>query len=262
MKCVIVAGGYGSRLGEETKLKPKPMVEIGGKPILWHIMKIYSHYGILDFVICLGYEGYLIKEYFANYRLHTADVTIDLSDNSTTTHQSVGEPWRVTLVDTGEDVMTGGRLRNIAHHLDDEPFCFTYGDGVADIDIGALIEHHNVQGSLATVTAVQQPGRFGRLEIDGDSVKGFVEKPSGDDGDWINGGFFVLKPESLDSIDGPDTTWEREPMERLSKKGQLNAYRHDGFWQCMDTLRDKDYLESLWQDGRAPWKVWNDGNPS
>ena len=259
MKCVIVAGGYGSRLSEETRSKPKPMVEIGNRPILWHIMKIYSHYGIDDFIICLGYKGYLIKEYFANYRLHMSDVTFDLSNNSTTIYQSASEPWRVTLVDTGLDVMTGGRLKNVARHLDNGPFCFTYGDGVADIDIAALIGHHKAQGKLATVTGVQQPGRFGRLRIAGSAVTGFAEKPGGDDGDWINGGFFVLDPEALETIDGPDVPWEREPMERLSRDGQLTCYRHRGFWQCMDTLRDKNYLEDLWKGGKAPWKVWDDG---
>ncbi|MDA1091318.1 MAG: glucose-1-phosphate cytidylyltransferase [Proteobacteria bacterium] len=260
MKCVIVAGGYGSRLSEETQDKPKPMIEIGGMPILWHIMKTYSHFGIQDFIICLGYKGYLIKEYFANYHLHMSDVTFDLADNSTTIHQSASEPWRVTLVDTGIDVMTGGRLQNIAHHLYDEPFCFTYGDGVADIDIAELIKQHKSHGKLATVTAVQQPGRFGHLQITDGAVTGFVEKPAGHDGDWINGGVFVLEPGALDTIDGPDVPWEREPMERLSRDGQLSSYLHQGFWQCMDTLRDKNHLEDLWQSGNAPWKVWDDAN--
>jgi len=262
MKSVILAGGYGSRLSQETQIKPKPMVEVGGRPMLWHIMKIYSHFGIQDFIICLGYKGYLIKEYFANYHLHMSDVTFDLSDNTTTIHQSASEPWRVTLVDTGDDVMTGGRLKNITHHLDDEPFCFTYGDGVADIDITALIDHHKAQGKLATVTAVHQPGRFGRLDIDDGSVKSFTEKPGGDGGDWINGGFFVLDPKVIDTIDGPKTLWEHEPMEHLSRDDQLGSYLHHGFWQCMDTLRDKNYLEDLWQGGKAPWKVWDDGNGS
>ena len=260
MKCVIVAGGYGSRLSEETQSKPKPMVEVGGRPILWHIMKAYSHYGVQDFIICLGYKGYLIKEYFANYHLHMSDVTFDLADNSTTIHQSASEPWRVTLVDTGVDVMTGGRLQNISHHLDDEAFCFTYGDGVADIDIAALIERHKAGGKLATVTAVQQPGRFGHLEITDGAVSGFSEKPEGDDGEWINGGFFVLEPKALETISGPDVPWERAPMETLSRDGQLASYQHHGFWQCMDTLRDKNHLEDLWQSGQAPWKVWDDGN--
>ncbi|NQV83535.1 MAG: glucose-1-phosphate cytidylyltransferase [Rhodospirillales bacterium] len=259
MKCVIVAGGYGSRLSEETQDKPKPMVEIGGMPILWHIMKTYSHFGIQDFIICLGYKGYLIKEYFANYHLHMSDVTFDLSDNSTIIHQSASEPWRVTLVDTGVDVMTGGRLTNIAHHLDDEPFCFTYGDGVADIDVAALVDQHKSHGKLATVTAVRQPGRFGHLQIADGAVTGFSEKP---DGDWINGGFFVLEPGALDTISRADVSWEREPMEQLSRDGQLDSYLHQGFWQCMDTLRDKNHLEDLWQSGNAPWKVWNDGNGS
>jgi glucose-1-phosphate cytidylyltransferase len=260
MKCVIVAGGYGSRLSEETQIKPKPMVEIGGRPMLWHVMKIYGHYGVKDFIICLGYKGYVIKEYFANYALHMSDVTFDLSANSVEVHQSAADPWRVTLVDTGVDVMTGGRLKNIAHHLDDGPFCFTYGDGVADVDVGALIEHHKAQGKLATVTAVQQPGRFGRLEIDGDVVKGFTEKPGDEDADWINGGFFVLDPKVIDYIDGPDISWEREPMDQLSGDGQLACYHHHGFWQCMDTLRDKNYLEDLWRNAQAPWKVWDDGD--
>lgn len=255
MQAVILAGGLGSRLGEETSVRPKPMVEIGGMPVLWHIMKIYSAHGINDFVVCLGYKGYMIKEFFANYFLHTADVTIDLCKNATEIHQNWSEPWRITLVETGAETMTGGRLKAVGRYLKpDEPFCLTYGDGVAAIDIGQLIEFHKSHGKKATITAVAPPGRFGKLDFDGERVTSFTEKPQGD-GALINGGFFVADPSVLDLIDGPDTIWERDPLERLASSGELVAYRHDGFWQPMDTLRDKLYLEDLWQDG-APWKCW------
>lgn len=256
MKTVILAGGLGSRLGEETAVRPKPMVEIGGMPILWHIMKIYSAAGLHDFVICLGYKGYLIKEYFANYFLHNADVTIDLAKNDMRIHQTWSEPWRITLVETGPSTMTGGRLKAIRNYLDpDEPFCFTYGDGVADIDIGDLVRFHRSHGLRATITSVAPPGRFGALEFDGDRVVSFREKPAGDGGQ-INGGFFVADPSVLDLIDGPDTIWEQEPLERLASGRELMAYRHSGFWQPMDTLRDKIHLEDLWSTGKAPWKRW------
>ena len=256
MKAVILAGGYGTRISEETALKPKPMVEIGGKPVLWHIMKLYSHHGIQDFVICLGYKGYVIKEYFANYFLHMSDVTFDMSSNNRVEiHQNSAEPWRVTLVDTGENTLTGGRLKRVAKYVGDGDFCFTYGDGVADVDVGALTRFHRAHGKLATVTAVQPPGRYGALEMSGDDVKGFIEKPQGDGG-WINGGFFVLSPKVLDYIEGDSTSWENEPLVALARDGRLNAYHHRGFWQPMDTLRDKNHLEELWQSGRAPWKVW------
>jgi len=256
MKTVILAGGLGSRLGEETAVRPKPMVEIGGRPILWHIMKIYSTYGLNDFIVCLGYKGYLIKEYFSNYFLHMSDVTFDLSKNSVEVHQNSSEPWRITLIDTGPDTMTGGRLKAIRRYLDEnEPFCFTYGDGVAAIDIGALIDFHKGHGRRATITAVAPPGRFGALEFDGDLVTRFREKPDGDGG-RINGGFFVAAPSVLDLVDGPDMLWEREPLEKLARDGELVAYRHDGFWAAMDTLRDKNFLETLWRDGSAPWKTW------
>jgi glucose-1-phosphate cytidylyltransferase len=255
MKAVILAGGLGTRLSEESHVKPKPMIEIGGKPILWHIMKIYSHHGINEFVICLGYRGYVIKEYFANYFLHMCDVTFDVSRNSMEVHQKFAEPWRVTLVDTGADSMTGGRLKRVRDYVRDETFCFTYGDGVADIDITKLVAFHRAQGKLATVTAIQPPGRYGALELDAGAVKSFQEKPAGD-GAWINGGFFVLEPAAIDLIDGDDMSWEREPLERLVRKGQLSAYSHLGFWQAMDTLREKNRLEELWAQGRAPWRVW------
>ncbi|WP_439650128.1 glucose-1-phosphate cytidylyltransferase [Glacieibacterium megasporae] len=253
---MILAGGLGTRISEETHLKPKPMVEIGVRPILWHIMKLYSHHGITDFVICCGYKGYVIKEYFANYFLHMSDVTIDMSTNEMTVHNRKADPWTVTLVDTGDETMTGGRLRRVAEHLKGESeFCFTYGDGVADIDITALIEFHRAHGKLATVTAVQPPGRYGALDMDGSEVRGFVEKPRGDGG-WINGGFFVLSPACIDYIDGDATTWEAEPLNRIAAAGQLQAYMHTGFWQPMDTLRDKNHLEQLWASGTAPWKCW------
>ncbi|MCK5522182.1 MAG: glucose-1-phosphate cytidylyltransferase [Thiomargarita sp.] len=257
MKAVILAGGLGTRLSEETILKPKPMVEIGGKPILWHIMKIYSAYGINDFIICLGYKGYLIKEYFANYFLHTSDVTFDMVNNKIDIHQNYAEPWRVTLVDTGENTMTGGRLKRIRSYLkDEESFCFTYGDGVGNINITELINFHKQQGTLATITATQPAGRYGTLHLNDDKkVTGFKEKPQGD-GAWINGGFFVLSPKVFDFIEGDDTIWERQPLESLAKKGQMSAFLHDGFWYAMDTLREKINLENLWQSGKAPWKVW------
>jgi glucose-1-phosphate cytidylyltransferase len=255
MKVVILAGGMGTRISEETAVRPKPMVEIGGKPILWHIMKIYSAHGLNDFVICLGYKGYLIKEYFANYFLHMSDVTLDMAHNRMEVHQNKAEPWRVTLVDTGEQTMTGGRLRRVRDYLGDEEFCFTYGDGVGNIDIKALIAFHRAQGRLATLTAAQPPGRFGALNIVGEHVGAFQEKPQGDGG-WINGGFFVVSPRVIDYIDGDATVWEREPMERIATDGQLSAFRHHGFWQPMDTLRDKNHLEELWARGNAPWKIW------
>lgn len=255
MRAVILAGGLGTRLGEETSVRPKPMIEIGGMPILWHIMKIYSAYGVNEFVVCLGYKGYLIKEFFANYYLHTDDVTIDLGRSAIEVHHKRAEPWRVTLVDTGADTMTGGRLKAVSEYIPaDEPFCFTYGDGVSSVDVGKLIAFHREHGRKATITAVAPPGRFGALEFDGDLVRSFREKPAGDGG-LINGGFFVLDPSVLDFIDGPEISWEREPLERLAEAGDLAAFRHEGFWQPMDTLRDKLYLEELWQQG-APWKCW------
>lgn len=255
MKAVILAGGLGSRLSEETQLKPKPMIEIGGKPILWHIMKVFSSHGIHDFIICLGYKGYVIKEYFANYFLHMSDVTFDMSTNNMEVHQHNGEPWRVTLLDTGDASMTGGRLKRVRDYLGQEDFCFTYGDGVADVDVGALVNFHQAHGRLATVTAVQPPGRYGALERAGAQVTGFTEKPMGDGG-WINGGFFVLNPRVIDYIDGDETSWETGPMERLASEGELMAFEHRGYWHPMDTLRDKNQLEELWQSGRAPWKTW------
>jgi glucose-1-phosphate cytidylyltransferase len=256
MKAVILAGGYGTRISEETHLRPKPMIEIGGKPILWHIMKTYAAHGINDFIICCGYKGYIIKEYFANYGLHMSDVTIDLRNAKTTVNQSYVEPWSVTLVDTGEATMTGGRLKRVARYLDDgEPFCFTYGDGVANIDISALIDFHKGHGRLATVTAIQPPGRFGQLNIEGDAVAGFTEKPAGD-GSWINGGYFVLSKAVLGYIAGDDVPWESAPMQQLAADGQLGAYKHRGFWQPMDTLRDKLHLDDLWASSNCPWRVW------
>jgi glucose-1-phosphate cytidylyltransferase len=256
VKAVLLAGGLGTRLSEETATRPKPMVEIGGKPILWHIMKMYSRHGVNDFIICLGYKGYVIKEYFANYFLHMSDVTIDMRNNSTTVHQASAEPWTVTMIDTGDDTQVGGRIKRVIPYLqDDHEFCLTYGDGVSDVDIGAVIALHRKEGRLATVTAVQPPGRFGALNYDGSRVVGFTEKPRGD-GTWINGGFFVASPKVADYIDGDSTVWEREPLERLATDNQLTAYFHNGFWQPMDTLRDKRHLETLWADGHAPWKTW------
>jgi glucose-1-phosphate cytidylyltransferase len=256
VKVVILAGGIGSRLTEETQVRPKPMVEIGGKPILWHIMKLYSAHGFDDFVICVGYKGYMIKEYFANYYLHTCDVTFDVARNHMEVLQSSAEPWRVTLVDTGDTTETGGRLKRILQHVaDDEFFFFTYGDGVADVDISQLLEFHRSQGTIATVTAVQAPGRFGALELAGDRIAEFREKPVGD-GAWINGGFFVLSPQVGDYLDGDDTIWEREPLQRLAADGELSSFKHTGFWQPMDTLREKNHLEQLWADGDARWKIW------
>jgi glucose-1-phosphate cytidylyltransferase len=254
VKAVILAGGYGTRISEETDRRPKPMIEIGGKPILWHIMKIYAAHGITEFVVCLGYRGYVIKEYFANYGLHVSDVTFDLGEGRMEVHQTAVEPWKVTLVDTGDATETGGRLKRVLDYLDDE-FCFTYGDGVADVDISALIEAHRAAGKLATITAVQPPGRFGALELEGDRVRGFAEKPLGDGG-WINGGFFVLSPEVGRHLEGDRTIWEREPLARLAADGELTAYKHTGFWQAMDTLRDRNSFEALWASGEAPWRRW------
>lgn len=258
MKVVILAGGLGTRISEETSLKPKPMIEIGGKPILWHIMKMYSAHGMHEFIICCGYKGYLIKEYFANYFLHMSDVTFDMERNHMEIHQRYAEPWRVTLVDTGEETMTGGRLKRVASYLKDEvAFCLTYGDGVSDVNIAKLIEFHHMHGLQATLTAIYPPGRFGALDIQPDQrVTSFKEKPMGDGG-LINGGFFVLSPRVIDLIGGDQTIWEREPLERLAATEELKAYQHNGFWQCMDTLRDKNHLEELWASGKAPWKVWS-----
>jgi len=255
MKAVILAGGLGTRLAEETTLKPKPMVEIGGKPILWHIMKIYSSHGINDFIICLGYKGYIIKEYFSNYFLHMSDVTIDMPNNKIEVHQNRVEPWRITLVDTGENTMTGGRLKKVRQYLDEEDFCLTYGDGVGNIDITQLIAFHKNQRTLGTLTAVQPLGRFGALKLHNNKVIHFREKPQEESG-RINGGFFVLSPKVIDYIDDDNTTWEHEPMERLAHDNQISAYLHNGFWQPMDALRDKNYLEELWSTGNAPWKIW------
>lgn len=255
MKAVILAGGLGTRLSEETNLKPKPMVEIGGRPILWHIMKIYSTHGITDFVICVGYKGYMIKEYFANYFLHMSDVTFNIKENKMEVHQRHAESWNVTIVDTGEGTLTGGRLKRVARYLQDEDFCFTYGDGVADIDITRLVERHQESGKAATLTAVQPPGRYGALELHGNTVKAFLEKPEGDGG-WINGGFFVLSPSTLETISGDDSSWESESLPALAANQQLGAFFHHGFWQPMDTLREKNFLEKLWEDGDAPWKCW------
>jgi glucose-1-phosphate cytidylyltransferase len=256
MKAVILAGGLGTRISEETHLRPKPMIEIGSKPILWHIMKLYSAHGVDDFVICCGYKGYLIKEYFANYFLHMSDVTFDMTNNRMEVHHQMAEPWSVTLVDTGENTLTGGRLKRVASYVKDEDaFCFTYGDGVADIDISAEIAFHKQHGKWATVTAVQPPGRYGALQLNGRQVASFTEKPRGDGG-LINGGFFILSPKCLDFIGGDGSSWEGAPLARLAAEGQLMAFEHDGFWQPMDTLRDKNHLENLWQSGKAPWKVW------
>jgi len=257
MKAVILAGGLGTRISEETSIKPKPMIEIGGKPMLWHILKMYSSHGINDFIICCGYKGYVIKEYFANYFLHMSDVTFDMKHNKIEVHQRFAEPWRVTLVDTGEETMTGGRLKRVRSYLDnEEAFCLTYGDGVSDVNISSLIEFHKTHGLLATLTATYPPGRFGALDIQDDKrVTSFKEKPKGDGG-MINGGFFVLSPKVIDLIESDQIIWEREPLELLAQAKQLKAFEHEGFWQCMDTLRDKNYLEELWVSGEAPWKVW------
>lgn len=256
MKAVILAGGLGTRISEETHLKPKPMIEIGGRPILWHIMKIYSAHGVNDFVICCGYKGYFIKEYFSNYFLHMSDVTFDMANNQMQVHQQNAEPWKVTLIDTGDDTLTGGRLKRVADYVTgEEAFCFTYGDGVADIDIKASIEFHLKHGKLATVTAVQPPGRYGALEREGDKITGFVEKPRGDGG-LINGGFFVLSPKCIDFIEGDQSSWEERPLTQLASMGEMMAFEHQGFWQPMDTLRDKNHLEELWSSGKADWKVW------
>ena len=258
MKAVIFAGGYGTRISEESGVRPKPMVEIGNKPILWHILKIYSHYGINDFVICCGYKAYVIKEYFSNYFLHSADVTFDMQHNKMEVHSAFSEPWRITLVDTGEDTMTGGRLKRVKQYIGDETFCLTYGDGVSDLDISKLIAFHKTQGTKATLTAVQQPGRFGAFTLGSKDVKisKFQEKPLNGDSPWINGGFFVCEPSVLDLIKDDTTTWEREPLEVLASSGNLAAFKHSGFWHPMDTLRDKHYLEDLWKSGKAPWKKW------
>lgn len=256
MKAVILAGGLGTRISEETHLKPKPMIEIGGRPILWHIMKIYSSHGVNDFIICCGYKGYVIKEYFANYFLHMSDVTFDMNSNKMEVHQKKAEPWRVTLVDTGDETLTGGRLSRVSDYVrNEDAFCFTYGDGVADVDISAQIIFHKQHGKLATVTAVQPPGRYGALLRQGTTVQGFQEKPPGD-GAWINGGFFILNPKVIDFIEGEQSSWEGRSLETISGLGQLEAFEHRGFWQPMDTLRDKTHLEQLWASGNAPWKCW------
>jgi glucose-1-phosphate cytidylyltransferase len=255
MKAVILAGGRGTRLTEETSLRPKPMVEVGERPLLWHICHIYAAHGVTDFLICCGYRGYMIKEYFANYFLHTSDITLDLQKNAMEVHQTLAEPWRITMVDTGLETQTGGRLKRVAQYLDGEPFCFTYGDGLADVDITALIDFHRRSGRLATITAVQPPGRFGALSIEGDRATAFLEKPRGD-GSWINGGYFVLESGVLDHIEGDATVFEQEPLTTLAEAGQLGVFRHDGFFQPVDTLRDLHRLEELWSTGPAPWKVW------
>jgi len=255
MKCIILAGGLGTRISEESGSRPKPMVEIGGKPVLWHVMKIYSAHGIRDFIICTGYKGYVIKEYFANYFLHMSDVTFDMQKNSMEVHQRNAEPWKVTVVDTGESTMTGGRLKRVQSYVPKETFCMTYGDGVGNVDITALIRAHQAAGKKATVTAVQPPGRFGAMHVEGNAVTHFVEKPEGDGG-WINGGFFVLEPSVLDLISGDDVIWEREPLQGLASSGQLHAFCHEGFWQPMDSLRDKQLLEELWRLGKVHWKKW------
>ncbi|MDA9079006.1 glucose-1-phosphate cytidylyltransferase [Gammaproteobacteria bacterium] len=256
MKAVILAGGLGTRISEETHLKPKPMIEIGGMPIIWHIMKMYSSHGINDFIICCGYKGYVLKEYFANYFLHMSDITFNISANAMKVHKKDAEPWNVTLIDTGESTLTGGRLKKVSEYLKEEDaFCFTYGDGVSDIDISKTIEFHQSHGKLATISAVIPPGRYGALTLDGHQVKGFTEKPRGDGG-FINGGFFVLSPQVLDLIDGDQTAWEGDPLSRLAKNNELMAFRHEGFWQPMDTLRDKNHLEDLWSSGQASWKTW------
>lgn len=258
MKAVILAGGLGTRISEESHLRPKPMIEIGGRPMLWHVMNIYTHHGVTDFIICLGYRGTMIKEYFANYMLYSSDVTVDARSGEVTYHRNYAEPWRVTMVDTGAMTMTGGRLKRVARYLDpDDCFCMTYGDGVADVDIASLIEFHRAHGRLATVTAVTPPGRYGALLTDGDAVTSFTEKPPGDNA-IINGGFFVLHPAVIERIAGDETPWETDPLESLARDGELRAYRHAGFWQAMDTLRDKTTLEAMWTAGTAPWKVWKD----
>ena len=257
MKAVILAGGLGTRISEETDVKPKPMIEVGGKPILWHIMKMYSSHGVNDFIICCGYKGYVIKEYFANYFLHMSDVTFCMKKNTMKVHHERAEPWTVTLIDTGDNTMTGGRIKKIKKYIkDDEAFCLTYGDGVSDVDIGKLIKYHREQQTMATLTAVYPPGRFGALELINNKVQTFKEKPKGD-GARINGGFFVLSPKVIDLIEDDSTVWEQDPMEKLASQGQMSAFKHDGFWQPMDTLRDKNYLEELWQSHAAPWKVWD-----
>ena len=255
MKVVILAGGLGTRLSEETEHKPKPMVEIGGKPILWHIMKLYSSYGLNDFIICLGYKGYMVKEYFGNYFLHMSDVTFDMAKNKMEVHQNSVEPWKVTLVETGDNTMTGGRLKRVRRYLDQEDFCFTYGDGLSNVDVKSLVAFHKAHQKLVTVTAVQPPGRYGGLRLDREQVVSFEEKPAGDGG-WVSGGFFVLSPKVVDYIAEDSTHWEREPLTQLSREAHVNAYQHRGFWHAMDTLRDKKYLEGLWESGQAPWKVW------
>jgi glucose-1-phosphate cytidylyltransferase len=258
MKAVIFAGGYGTRISEESGVRPKPMVEIGNKPILWHILKIYSYHGINEFIICCGYKAYVIKEYFSNYFLHNADVTFDMKHNNMQIHNAFTEPWKITLVDTGEDTMTGGRLKRVKQYIGTEPFCLTYGDGVSDVDISKLIEFHKTQGTKATLTAVQQPGRFGAFTLGSEDVKvsNFQEKPLTGDSPWINGGFFVCDPSVVELIKDDNTTWEREPLEALAASGNLAAFKHSGFWHPMDTLRDKHYLEDLWRSGKAPWKKW------
>jgi glucose-1-phosphate cytidylyltransferase len=256
MKAVILAGGRGTRISEETDVKPKPMVEIGGRPLLWHVMKLFSAHDVHEFVICLGYRGYVIKEYFANYYLHSSDVTVDVARDSMEVHHESAEPWRVTLIDTGEETATGGRLKRVLGYLGDDDFFFTYGDGVTDADLSALVDYHRGHDALATVTAVQPPGRFGALDIEEDVVRSFHEKPRGD-GAWVNGGFFVLSPAVGDYIDGDQAVWEDEPVERLARDGQLRAYRYGGFWRAMDTVRDREHLEELWRSGEAPWRVWD-----
>ncbi|MEP6997952.1 MAG: glucose-1-phosphate cytidylyltransferase [Betaproteobacteria bacterium] len=255
MKVVILAGGLGTRISEESHLKPKPMIEIGGRPILWHVMKIYSHFGINDFVVCLGYKGYVIKEYFANYFLHMSDVTFDMAENRMEVHQRHAEPWRVTLVDTGQETLTGGRLKRVREYVGNETCCFTYGDGLADVNVSTLVSFHRAHGKLATLTAIQPPGRYGAVTIDNSRVTNFAEKPAGD-GAWVNGGFFVLEPAAFDYITDDQTSWESNALVRLSRDNKLSGYQHAGFWQAMDTLRDKNHLEELWQSGHAPWKVW------
>jgi glucose-1-phosphate cytidylyltransferase len=256
MKAVILAGGYGTRISEESVMRPKPMVEIGGRPILWHLMKIYSSFGINDFIICCGYKGYVIKEYFSNYFLHMSDVTFDMSNGSMQVHDQKAEPWKITLVDTGERTQTGGRLKRVRPYLGDGDFCFTYGDGLADVNLPKLLGFHAAHGAEATMTTVRPPGRFGSVEIEDSVITRFVEKPAGDGG-WINGGFFVLNPRVIDRIAGDETSWESHPLESLAADGQLHAYKHDGFWQPMDTVRDKEHLEGLWSAGQAPWKIWS-----